>query len=512
MDAWEQRNQQTDEMWKKHLDFYRISGGLILFVGGLWLGSRLFGVSEAVLEDNELAYWTNVFTESLGVVFTIVVLGAWNTRQNKKDLQKRLVREAGSRDNSTAVSAVDWMREEGWLTGLEKLLSEKTFKNANLQNADFSGADLTKTGFVQCNCQNANFDNTNLEKGGFVGGRANGARFSGANLIGVRFSGTFFREARFINANMAGAVFERAELSGAYMYNANLEGSHIDGATSLKGAILYGANLANVEFPMYVHINWAKHMVRQRANREGILSKSELFESDYTAIFDETTMLPDGSYWKPEFGIKHFIDSTLENFWEGYQIGEKLKTRQDFKKANLQGAELSDLDFSNCNLEHADLSHAKMRGTIFNNTIMRYTKFAVGPGEAHSMIFTEADLTGVVFSGLHLQFLRFPKAILHKCDFSNCQLHGVDFRGADLTEASLVNSNLGDGEILDLEDQTQFSLDEYATNKLDRHTILPDGTNYDPQDGAEQLSRFTDPDHPEFWQPEWGKEQSTENR
>lgn len=55
---------------------------------------------------------------------------------------------------------------------------------------------------------------------------------------------------------------------------------------------------------------------------------------------------------------------------------------------------------------------------------------------------------------------------------------------------------------------------------FDDKIILPDANDigiydydkyYNPELGPEQMERYTNPDHPDFWQPEWVKQQANNN-
>ena len=75
-----------------------------------------------------------------------------------------------------------------------------------------------------------------------------------------------FRNSHFIRCDLFGADFTGADLRGAFLYHSNLQGATFE-ATGIK------------------------------------------------AHFDETTMLPDQSYWKPETDMRCFTDPTHSDFW-----------------------------------------------------------------------------------------------------------------------------------------------------------------------------------------------------
>lgn len=106
--------------------------------------------------------------------------------------------------------------------------------------------------------------------------------------------------------------------------------------------------------------------------------------------------------------------------------------------ANLEGVNLQDVPLPNARLALANLRHAKL---------------------------TRADLKCAYLKGADLQ--------------SAC-LRGTDLRGANLNDVNLIDAHLDDETLLDTE------------------TILPDCTYW--EEGTD-ISRYTNPKHPDFWQP-----------
>lgn len=102
--------------------FYNLLLYLTVLVIGIIVGAIIFSTREG--------YDINVWTEALGVAagagVTVFMLDRMNTRRERLSLQRRLIREAGSRSNDIAISAVEWLRAEGWLKGTDGLLRVRT--------------------------------------------------------------------------------------------------------------------------------------------------------------------------------------------------------------------------------------------------------------------------------------------------------------------------------------------------------------------------------------------------
>ncbi len=71
----------------------------------------------------------------LGAGVTIFFIDRLNTHRAEESLKHRLIREAGSRSLDVAISAVEWMDREGWLTGEDGLLKGADLREARLQEA-----------------------------------------------------------------------------------------------------------------------------------------------------------------------------------------------------------------------------------------------------------------------------------------------------------------------------------------------------------------------------------------
>ena len=103
------------------------------------------GVQEVFL-DTLRDFQLNLSTELLGVVagtgFSALVIDRIYAYRNWKDLQRRLIREAGSRSHDIAISAVEWMDREGWLRGENGLL-----KGANLREARLARCEIGRCEF-----------------------------------------------------------------------------------------------------------------------------------------------------------------------------------------------------------------------------------------------------------------------------------------------------------------------------------------------------------------------------
>ena len=131
--------------------------------------------------------------------------------------------------------------------------------------------------------------------------------------------------------------------------------------------------------------------------------------------------------------------------------------------------------------------------------------------------FTLADLEGAMFFSTRLQEAEFVNAYLYDANFYMANLqranfNGANLYGADLSFASLKGAFLGDACLINA---------ILANTLYDEMTILPDAVEigfkkdgsflYDKHWTPEtDMSRYTDPNHPDFWEPDWVKQKSRE--
>ena len=138
----------------------------------------------------------------------------------------------------------------------------------------------------------------------------------------------------------------------------------------------------------------------------------------------------------------------------------------NLKGAYLSWAYLSQTSFERANLENADFIHAILKKASFGN----------------------ANLEGTQFAHSNLEGTSFINASLERANLSGANLKEAKLMMANLKEANLSNTNLEGANL--------------SSAKLNEQTILPDDLYWTPET---DMRKYTDPNHPEFWHPEWAK-------
>jgi uncharacterized protein YjbI with pentapeptide repeats len=120
--------------------------------------------------------------------------------------------------------------------------------------------------------------------------------FQDGSLRGYDFSGAQWQNGRMARGDYERIILANADLTGIYFGAANLKRANLNGAnltnSNLRDADFSGANLQNANFR-------GAHMacvILKGANLTGAnLDSANL----WGAIFDEMTILPDGTLWTP---------------------------------------------------------------------------------------------------------------------------------------------------------------------------------------------------------------------
>lgn len=257
-----QDNNKPPFPYRRYRNTYQILGGTTFILILLWLGSVFVGSNDTLLDGNALAYWTNVFTEILGVLVTIAVINQILMVREQSKLKKRLVRQAGSPSQAIATEAIAQLREEGWLTGEDGLLQGASLRGANLQGVDLTEANLRGTKLYQANLSYADLGKANLENADLRESNLSHARLGFASLIGAQLDSADMTEAigwgtNFTQASLDSVMFTNsnspmANFTDAKLQKANLEGSHLKNSifvrTEIMGTNFAGCNLMGSGF------------------------------------------------------------------------------------------------------------------------------------------------------------------------------------------------------------------------------------------------------------------------
>lgn len=180
--------------------------------------------------------------------------------------------------------------------------------------------------------------------------------------------------------------------------------------------------------------------------------------------------------------------SADKNTFVGFELFDA-----QWARANLEGANLQKVDLRYANLQEARLGDAKLQGADLRGAELQKADLR------YANVQGAADLRGAKLQGAILSDTE-----LQEADLWYTNLQGAILSGANLAEADLLGANLA-GAILagaNLEGAILLSTNQIRWDaSFHEDTILPDGTNWTPDTN---ITRFTDPNHPDFWRPASG--------
>ncbi len=305
-------------VWREYASLYivppMITGIFIGFAIGFSIND-LSGLVESLLPE----------FVGIGITITgIYYLEQW--RQGKVDekrLKKELLWQVTSQSQDVAVSAIDRIRYEGWLSGDDGIL-----KGIFAPQAKWSGANLSVA---------------NLE-----GAVLNFANLDEANLMGANLS-----KAKLSKANLQYSKLNKADFTEADLYEANLNHANLD-MTNFERAVLWHAVITNIATSSVVisYVNFHRAMLHEadfeNSNmREWVFQESSVWGANFKNVsiqacnfkdvkdisqarFDSTEFRPhpltSTRYWIDDhFEWQPYIDGYIyEKYPEDWQIRVKL--------------------------------------------------------------------------------------------------------------------------------------------------------------------------------------------
>ena len=141
----------------------------------------------------------------------------------------------------------------------------------------------------------------------------------------------------------------------------------------------------------------------------------------------------------------------------------------------------------------ANLVNENLSGQYLVQTIFREAN--LGGADLHRADLQRADFQGANLTGANLQLANMNNANLQDADLIMAHLQSATLHSANLSGANLWNTYLQGTDLSGANLQNATLLRSH----FDINTILPDGTRWSEDT---DLTRFTNPNHPDFGQPE----------
>ena len=154
---------------------------------------------------------------------------------------------------------------------------------------------------------------------------------------------------------------------------------------------------------------------------------------------------------------------------QGARLEQAMLVEAELEKAQMIGTRLLSANLRGANLENANLSWAVLQRAHLQGA--RLTNALLERAHLEWAHLEDADLDGAYLKGAQLQKANLSNAKLSWAHLQHAQLDGVNLKGADLKRANLQGANLRNAKV---------TAEQLAEAVLDRKTILPDGTRYQP--------------------------------
>ncbi|MDE2638279.1 MAG: pentapeptide repeat-containing protein [Chloroflexota bacterium] len=278
---------RREKIRKIHSDyawFYPLIVGVTALAIGVWIGI-LLGETHFKFEARD--YHVNLWTEAIGVLagvgITVLVIDQINGYRIRRDLKHRLARGVRSRSYDVAMSAIEELDHQGWLTGDSGALQGADLMEARLNEARLNGANLADAILEQAELNRTKLTKATLRGAILTFAKLHNARLNEADMRNAKCHGVEMPDAR-----LGGACLVDADLSYACLEGASLRGACLNGAdlhsAKLKGAVLWDADFRNANL-MFSELREAEYL--NKANWEG----TKLFKPDLKCVdFSETNM------------------------------------------------------------------------------------------------------------------------------------------------------------------------------------------------------------------------------
>jgi uncharacterized protein YjbI with pentapeptide repeats len=191
-----------------------------------------------------LEFASNLSAELGGIALTILLIDHLISRRELLQHKRQLSRQMSSRDNGTALSAVEELRASGWLT--DGSLAGAYLRWANLQHSDLRKANLERIDFA-----NAILSNVRLGPDIVFGySEEDDDPFEEPPFEAVVYypeTEYDFHELERNRVNLRNANLAFVNLSSSILNLSDLRGANLYGA-KLHGIVLFGANLHQARY------------------------------------------------------------------------------------------------------------------------------------------------------------------------------------------------------------------------------------------------------------------------
>lgn len=248
----------------------------------------------------------------------------------------------------------------------------------------------------------------------------------------------------------------------------------------------------------------------REAYKQELFRQAKSRSNDFAV--DALRQIQDNGWWGdliehyPSTSLIHFADLS-EVQWAKVQLIEF-----DLQLLDLAAANLREANLVATNLQRANLRGANLQGAWLDSANLQHTRLLMSNLQ-HSRL-SHANLQQTELENANLQQANLREANLQEAYLREANLQGVDLYKANLQETNLGLANLRDASLLQV--NLLGAKIDYA--QFDEKTLLPDAqkTGWDDEGNnlytpksywtpKTDMRRYTDPEHPDFWEPDYLK-------
>lgn len=226
--------QNTKNIIRDESHMGQLLGGTVILIIGIIIGAVLFN-SDNIFSLEPFGYWTNFYTEMIGIGVTVFILNRLAERREVLRMKERLIRDAGSTSNETAKAAISELWKRGWLIGKGGLLQGADLRRANLTCANMRHANLKKANLFRAVLEDAEMYDVDLSNTDLMSAFMCGVDLVDADLSNAFLKGADLSDATLVRVNFSNANLSKVDMTGASLIEANLSGAILEGAIMPDG-------------------------------------------------------------------------------------------------------------------------------------------------------------------------------------------------------------------------------------------------------------------------------------
>jgi len=323
-------------------------------------------------------------------------------------------------------------------------LAKKEFKNLDLRNAIFAGANLANIKIIECDIRGASFEGANLQNSQFDKVNGSDTNFLFTNLKNAKITNSNLERSYMPKIDLSQSKIENCNLNAAILINANAESSEIANS-ELNNTNFTGTSLA--------YANMQKNKMQKTILNAALLDNAKLISCDLQDAFMNQVHALNAEFIKSNMKeIKaiegNFNDAEFKEVsLEGADLRKAMLERVQAIKVNMKKALLDKANFEFANLESATLENASAKFTNFNEAILEKVNaknIDMSDAIASSIKASHADFTNAIIERANLSKAELRNAILHFVDakYANMEkaiLNNTEFNGAKFSETNTYN-------------------------------------------------------------------------